>query len=897
MTPSAATVPLAFRDEGFTVTTHGNTRHVPYHWMSHRKHPKLKPLIDAENRYARSIIPKRLAVTLAEEDDARDAEGAITVAPFVHNGYWHYTRETDDGDDIYCRKPVHCDPDWGDAVLALIREHGADARLPEPDEDEEVVLHEGREERFHRTDSFALESFEYNPSQSWLAYTANVTGGDDDYVLVVRDIATGTVLRKVAKLDGLGTVGPSVAWASDRVLYVSVLDERKAALRVARVDIGAVYPDEVPCTPVSESDRASKSPTGEAPPYGVDAKKVDKTAVTSGTAGVTLTYKETQPGVEVHTLVRCHDETHMAFEVGANTLNEWRLAYLGDDGSAADAGELDWAVFWERQPHVLYELAPHPVGWWIATRYTDTKPQGEVFACDVHASDWPLSFPGDTGAVRPFLRYEPAIPVTDITVYERFVTVAVRTNGMPKLLMVTADAVVAKLRDAAADFPMFTVADLADAQDVIAAIGPAFRPRADDVYGVELLGDSDGFGAPNFRVEVTSPTGPSCEFEISLRDDAPTDAAGVQRWAAAFLMEQPIAVRHTRSDYCAKIVWTTVEESVGPEDVIARAIAATPSATEVRVPSIVLYRKDTFERGKNPIVISTYGSYGDEDALPFRTEHLSLLDRGVVIAEALVRGGGQLGRAWHHAGRFDARRNSITDFIACTRSLCAQGYGDAKRVAAMGGSAGGTVMGGIINLAPELYRAVVLQVPFVDCLTTMLDASRPLTQGEWDEWGNPVADAAAYHAILGYSPLDNLPTPEQVAARGTVFPHVLVDSAWNDGRVSIQEPASYAAALRRLWGPSAAAGRVLVHRCAMEGGHGGSTDEDVAASSEAAIAAFMLSCLGINEQSPVHGTTGSLLNTDDDDLSSSSSEERSRFRRARCLRGRGGGRGAGAGRR
>ena len=162
-----------------------------------------------------------------------------------------------------------------------------------------------------------------------------------------------------------------------------------------------------------------------------------------------------------------------------------------------------------------------------------------------------------------------------------------------------------------------------------------------------------------------------------------------------------------------------------------------------------------------PCLLYGYGAYEHSVDPVFSSLRLSLLDRGFVFAIAHVRGGGELGRRWYESGKPAAKPHTFSDFVACARHLVAAGFTAPDRLAARGGSAGGLLMGAVVNQAPELFRAVVAEVPFVDCLTTMMDDTLPLTVGEWEEWGNPVADLDAYAAMKGYSPYDNVRSGHQ----------------------------------------------------------------------------------------------------------------------------------------
>jgi len=230
-----------------------------------------------------------------------------------------------------------------------------------------------------------------------------------------------------------------------------------------------------------------------------------------------------------------------------------------------------------------------------------------------------------------------------------------------------------------------------------------------------------------------------------------------------------------------------------------------------QVPVSLVYRRDKFKKdGTSPLYVYGYGSYGYALPLGFGVSRLALLDRGIVMAYAHIRGGGELGDPWHDAGKMMEKRNTFTDFIEATEFLLREGYGDPKRVAIEGGSAGGLLMGAVVNMRPELFRVVVSHVPFVDVMNTMLDATLPLTVAEYEEWGNP-NERAAFEYMRSYSPYDNL----QAAA----YPAMLVKTSLNDSQVMYWEPAKYVAKLRTL---NTGDAPLLLH-VNMDAGHGGAS--------------------------------------------------------------------------
>jgi oligopeptidase B len=205
------------------------------------------------------------------------------------------------------------------------------------------------------------------------------------------------------------------------------------------------------------------------------------------------------------------------------------------------------------------------------------------------------------------------------------------------------------------------------------------------------------------------------------------------------------------------------------------------------VPVSLLYRKPLVRDGSRPMLLYAYGSYGYSTDPAFSSNVFSLVDRGFVFAIAHIRGGQEMGRGWYDDGKMLRKKNTFTDFIAAAEHLIQRGYTRSDRLAIRGGSAGGLLMGAVTNMRPDLFRAVVADVPFVDVINTMLDASIPLTTQEWQQWGNP-ANAPEYAYMKSYSPYDN------VAAKN--YPSILVTAGLNDPRVGYWEPAKWVAKLR-----------------------------------------------------------------------------------------------------
>jgi oligopeptidase B len=314
------------------------------------------------------------------------------------------------------------------------------------------------------------------------------------------------------------------------------------------------------------------------------------------------------------------------------------------------------------------------------------------------------------------------------------------------------------------------------------------------------------FNATTFRYSYQSLVRPASVFEY--------DVATQQ---SALLKQQAVPGGFDASLYTSERLWFKAPDGI-------------------EVPISLIYRNDKFHcDGHSPLYVYGYGSYGYALPLGFSASRLALLDRGIVVAYAHIRGGGELGDPWHDAGKMMQKRNTFTDFIAATEHLIAQGYGDPTRVAIEGGSAGGLLMGAVTNMRPDLFTAVLSHVPFVDVMNTMLDATLPLTVAEYEEWGNP-NEPEAFAYMRSYSPYDNL---ESLA--NAPIPAILVKTSLNDSQVMYWEPAKYVAKLRTLkTNPTP----LLLH-INMDAGHGGASGRYDYLKEIAFDYAFLLTQLGV----------------------------------------------------
>ncbi len=312
------------------------------------------------------------------------------------------------------------------------------------------------------------------------------------------------------------------------------------------------------------------------------------------------------------------------------------------------------------------------------------------------------------------------------------------------------------------------------------------------------------FKTSNFRYNYQSLVTPPSVFDYNVT---------VHR--SALLKENEVPGGFDRNNYVSERVFATASDGT-------------------KIPVSLFYRKDLKNKATAPLYLYGYGSYGYSLAVTFSVSRLPLVDRGLIVALAHIRGGGELGKPWHDAGKMMNKMNTFTDFITSAEYLTDHGYGSRAKIGIEGGSAGGLLMGAVTNMRPDLFKVVLCEVPFVDVMNTMLDASLPLTVPEYEEWGNPNTEPA-FDYMLSYSPYDNLAKKE--------YPTMLVRTSFDDSQVMYWEPAKYVAKLRTLKTDN----NPLIFYTNMHGGHGGSSGRYDRIHEVAFNWAFLLTQLGVPE--------------------------------------------------
>ena len=382
---------------------------------------------------------------------------------------------------------------------------------------------------------------------------------------------------------------------------------------------------------------------------------------------------------------------------------------------------------------------------------------------------------------RPLVAHSPGTRLEDVDAFAGFVALSYRREALPR------------------------VAVLRIGPDGVGAPEELAFPEE---LSTTAVGDTRDFASPVLRLEHASFTSPAAVYDL--------DVATGER---LLRKRTPVLGGYDPADYVEHREWATAPDGTA-------------------VPVSVVARADVPRDGRAPGLLYGYGSYEHSIDPGFTASRLSLLDRGVVFAVAHVRGGGELGRHWYQDGKLLAKPNTFTDFVAAAAHLGASGWVDPARLVAMGGSAGGLLVGAVANLAPDAFAGIVAAVPFVDPLTSMLDESLPLTVPEQEEWGDPIRDPQVYAVMKAYSPYENV--------RAVRYPAILATTSLHDTRVLYVEPAKWVARLREL---SVDADRVLL-KTELDGGHGGRSGRYEAWRERAFEHAWVLDVLGLAQQEP-----------------------------------------------
>ncbi|WP_124108941.1 S9 family peptidase [Kocuria rhizophila] len=778
MTSEQQTFPVAPR-RPVERTFHGHTFADPYEWLREKDSPEVRAHLDAENTYAEAVTadlaPLRESIYTEIKDRTQETDLSV---PSRHGDWWYFARTVEGGaHQVFCRVPVADPADWTPPAV----EPGT------PLDGEQTLLDANAASQEH--EFYALGAFSVAEDGSRLAWSED-TAGDERFTVHVKDLATGELLADRIPQTSYGAfLTPDAA----QVVY-TVVDESWRPYRVYRHVIG---------TDVAQDQ---------------------------------LLFQEDDPGLWLGAELSA-DKQWLMLSSSCSEYSEYRILRLaelpaddaavpGSHGQSAGAApstahrdapdectgtapghgdgtkkaraetpaDLPWRVVLSRDERVLYEVEPLTVAGTdvLLLSHDAHAPNGRISLMPLEHAGWSLTEVDlvDVVPASDTVRVESGIPTATHLV------VALRENTTPRVRLIPRTALEPLVAGAAHDGTGARAGGAASSSpDTDAAADAGLLAGTEAAFDEDLSSTgvlSAEYENPVVRVSYTSFVTPPRVYDI------PTGEPGAGA-LDEFGVGEPVLRRETTvlggyrsEDYTVERDWAVAEDGT-------------------RIPVSLVRRADLDPAVPAPVLQYAYGSYEISTDPAFSISRLSLLDRGVVWAVAHVRGGGELGRAWYENGKKNTKTNTFTDFVAVTRHLAARPDVDARRIALMGGSAGGLLAGAVLNLAPELYCGGLAAVPFVDALTSMLMPELPLTALEWEEWGNPVESAEVYEYMRSYSPYENV--------RDADYPPILAVTSLNDTRVLYVEPAKWVAELRtRVAHPE-----TVLLRCEMAGGHGGAS--------------------------------------------------------------------------
>ncbi|MFL0423208.1 MULTISPECIES: S9 family peptidase [Kocuria] len=778
MTSEQQTFPVAPR-RPVERTFHGHTFADPYEWLREKDSPEVRAHLDAENTYAEAVTadlaPLRESIYTEIKDRTQETDLSV---PSRHGDWWYFARTVEGGaHQVFCRVPVADPADWTPPAV----EPGT------PLDGEQTLLDANAASQEH--EFYALGAFSVAEDGSRLAWSED-TAGDERFTVHVKDLTTGELLADRIPQTSYGAfLTPDAA----QVVY-TVVDESWRPYRVYRHVIG---------TDVAQDQ---------------------------------LLFQEDDPGLWLGAELSA-DKQWLMLSSSCSEYSEYRILRLaelpandaavpGSHGQSAGAApstahrdapdectgtapghgdgtkkaraetpaDLPWRVVLSRDERVLYEVEPLTVAGTdvLLLSHDAHAPNGRISLMPLEHAGWSLTEVDlvDVVPASDTVRVESGIPTATHLV------VALRENTTPRVRLIPRTALEPLVAGAAHDGTGARAGGAASSSpDTGTAADAGLLAGTEAAFDEDLSSTgvlSAEYENPVVRVSYTSFVTPPRVYDI------PTGEPGAGA-LDEFGVGEPVLRRETTvlggyrsEDYTVERDWAVAEDGT-------------------RIPVSLVRRADLDPAVPAPVLQYAYGSYEISTDPAFSISRLSLLDRGVVWAVAHVRGGGELGRAWYENGKKNTKTNTFTDFVAVTRHLAARPDVDARRIALMGGSAGGLLAGAVLNLAPELYCGGLAAVPFVDALTSMLMPELPLTALEWEEWGNPVESAEVYEYMHSYSPYENV--------RDADYPPILAVTSLNDTRVLYVEPAKWVAELRtRVARPE-----TVLLRCEMAGGHGGAS--------------------------------------------------------------------------
>jgi oligopeptidase B len=752
---------------------HGDRRVDHYAWMREKSDPQVKEYLDAENAYADELMrpTEGLQENLYEEMLGRIQQTDLSV-PYLLRGYEYYTR-TEEGKQypIYCRKKAGesaGSPSARAHPLQNAQSMGHPSRLSINPQDgsnatqkEEEVLLDLNELAVGHT-YMGLGIFEISDDNRWLAYGTDTTGYRQ-YVLKVKELGEreDPPLAQPAKdgAPGETTQSPVIPFRAGRVTSAAWSQDGRALFYVTEDEVtkrsNQLWRHEFGKKVAGRGDPRFAQGASDGPPFesqsepsgsGDRADMGHNVAVRLHNVADTLVHEEKDERFRID-VERSRSGAYLFLVCNSHTTSEVRYLRANSPRGA-------FQLVAARQDDHEYYLDHHAGGASDAAGgvfFIRTNSGGRTYRLMTASTGDPVR-----SRWREVIPNRPRVMLSGLEAFRTHLVLSEREDGLPYLRIV----------DLTREAPSALAAS-----ERIEFAEPAYNA---------ILGTNPEFATTFVRFQYESMVTPRSLYDYDVKTRM-----------RVLRKQQRVLGGYDSALYVS-------------ERLHANAPDGTPT------PISLVRRKDTVRDGDAPLLLYGYGSYGLSMPVAFSSNRLSLLDRGFVYAIAHVRGGGELGKPWHDAGRMHRKMTTFTDFIACAEYLIAKRYTSKERLVIEGGSAGGLLMGAVTNMRPDLFRAVVSHVPFVDVLNTMLDASLPLTVGEYEEWGNPQVEKDYFYMKM-YCPYTNV---ERKA-----YPRMLVKTAWNDSQVMYWEAAKYVAKLRAM----KTDGNMLLLKTNMGAGHGGAS--------------------------------------------------------------------------
>ncbi len=773
-------------------------------WLRDETNPEVITHLDAENQWADKVCAASSSLARRIVDDIRERTALTDASVPVRDGdYWYFTRWAE-GASYATHHRVAADP-----RAAL----DAPPPLPAPGialPGEQLLVDENAEAAGR--EFFRLAELVPSPDGQLIAWARDTTG-DERYTWIVQDAATGQVIDQAVSDAGYG-----FAWAADSRSFIYMgLDEAWRSCEVWWHEVGADYTNDRLLL-VSSDERFEMGINAAGDPNLV---VIHAASTTCGQAWLWLPAAPTGRPIPVTGVT---EGVMVTVDSAGDHLVLVHTATTQEGSLAAAALPEDLAT------RVL-RAGPERSREALAGREAGADLTGQAAGADSPA---PFAPPATWVSLR---EPGPGERIVDVEAYADFLALSLRSGS---LTQVEYRVRVARTKDSPAKTDTVVAADLA-AEAVTCANTHVMseivesEPRLCLISRVEQSDLANQWGPGEFvetqsRVRTIYTTAgsrfhdPTFRVEVQSQTTAPTTIQIDPVTGSRTILKVQAAPGWDSDAFVEERVWVTARDG------------------HTQIPVTLIHRADVQPNGTNPGWQIGYGSYEISYDPEFETLKLPVLERGVVYAIAHIRGGGEMGRAWYEDGKMLVKEHTFTDFIDVADWLVSSGWVAPGRLVAEGRSAGGLLMGNIINNAPDRFAAVLAGVPFVDALTTILDASLPLTVGEWEEWGNPIEDEQVFAVMKRYTPYENV--PEDVR-----LPAIMATTSVNDTRVEFVEPTKWVQRLREASGQNSADWRdnPIILRTEMVAGHGGPSGREGRWASRAEEFAFALAQVGVTD--------------------------------------------------